>query len=202
MSAADEPTGAAGGGAFRVPGRIRILPLAPETPSQALLATLAADLRDRLGTRVEVEGPEEADESWWTEHRSQLVSNAIVDSLIERHPLVTDARDEDCAAEWILGATAADLRGGSRDFVFGEAALGGAWAVISTARFGAEGSPRLRRRLLAEALHELGHLAGLEHCDRPGCLMTPAVDVADVDRRGLVLCVGCSLGPRTVADGP
>ena len=197
MSATGRTEGAREEGAlFPVPGRIRILPLAPETPSEALLDALAADLRDRLAARVEVGATEATDESWWTEERSQLVSSAIVDSLIERHPDV-DGTDPGGAVEaWILALTAADLRGGSREYVFGEAALGGAWAVISSARFGPEGSPRLRRRLLAEALHEMGHLAGLEHCDRPGCLMTPAVDVVDVDRRSLVLCGGCAARPR------
>ena len=53
------------------------------------------------------------------------------------------------------------------------------------------GDRLFRERLLKEALHELGHLAGLAHCDDPACLMAQSADVAAVDRKGAALCAPC-----------
>jgi archaemetzincin len=111
----------------------------------------------------------------------------VVDALLDRFP-PPDSGDPEA---WVLGLTAADLRAGDREFVFGEATLGGGWAVVSLARLGAAGEPAFRGRLMKEALHELGHLAGLRHCDRRECLMHPARDIVDVDARTTGLCELC-----------
>ena len=161
-------------------------------PAPELVGWLAAMLGERLAVPATVDPVVPGAEEWLTPERSQLFSGRIVDSLLEYYPPPEGRGPE----EWILGLTAADLRAGRRDFVFGEAALGGGWAVVSTARLGAAGEPAMRERLAKEALHELGHLAGLRHCDRSLCLMHPAVDVADVDARRAVLCERCRRSGR------
>ena len=48
-----------------------------------------------------------------------------------------------------------------------------------------------------EVLHELGHLAGLEHCRDGGCLMSFAGSIERVDSRGSRFCASCATGlPR------
>ena len=114
-------------------------------------------------------------------------SSALVDELIDAYP------EED--GEWILGLTALDLAARGRSHVFGEATLDGRWAVVSTARLGAPGppSPRLLERLCREAVHEIGHLAGLAHCGSGGaCVMGTAATVADVDARAAGFCDACA----------
>ena len=170
-----------------LPRRLRLVPLGPEVPAKELVGWLAALLGERLAVPAAVEPVVQGEEDWLTPERSQLFSGRIVDALLEYYPPPGGREPE----EWVLGLTAADLRAGGRDFVFGEAALGGGWAVVSVARLGAAGEPAFRDRLAKEALHELGHLAGLRHCDRSDCLMHPAIDVADVDARGAVLCARC-----------
>ncbi|HEX6370515.1 MAG TPA: matrixin family metalloprotease, partial [Longimicrobium sp.] len=49
----------------------------------------------------------------------------------------------------------------------------------------------LRDRLLTEALHELGHLAGLAHCRRASCVMYPSRHIADSDHKEHAFCAEC-----------
>lgn len=196
-------TAPAGGDALRAEGvgyggpkRIRVVPLEPEPPDPELSAWLGRQVGELLSTEVVVTEPLPPIPEWWASERAQLDSGAIVDTLIERFPLA----DAGPPPEWILSITAADLTGGDRDYVFGEAALGGAWAVIATARFGASGEPRFRSRVLTEALHELGHLAGLGHCPDPHCLMAASRDVEELDRKGHALCNECRA--RSAGAGP
>lgn len=98
--------------------------------------------------------------------------------------------------EPLVGITAHDLGLPIFTHVFGRARLGGRAAVVSLARLGqpdpiaSEGAP-LGRRAAAEILHELGHLAGLEHCTEPDCLMRFAATVEAADLRGVNFCAAC-----------
>lgn len=95
----------------------------------------------------------------------------------------------------VLGITDRDLFIPILTYVFGEAQLDGAAAVVSTARLGDElaflGERVLRERLVKEAVHELGHCFGLRHCHTPGCVMGRAAGVRDVDEKGQGLCTDC-----------
>lgn len=97
----------------------------------------------------------------------------------------------------LLGITAVDLYVPLLTFVFGEAQLNGACAVVSTYRLREEfyGLPAnaelLRQRLLKEALHELGHTLGLTHCEDYRCAMAPSHAVEWIDVKDSSLCVDC-----------
>ncbi|HEX9105678.1 MAG TPA: archaemetzincin family Zn-dependent metalloprotease [Longimicrobiales bacterium] len=93
----------------------------------------------------------------------------------------------------VLGVTDRDLFIPILTYVFGEAQLGGAAAVVSTARLGDElDGPRVvRERVAKEAVHELGHCFGLRHCHTPGCVMGRSPSVREVDEKGQGLCVDC-----------
>lgn len=172
----------------RAPRRLRIVPLAPEPPHHSLLEWVAGALAARLDVPVAVDAVLPAEPDWLSPEGSQLLSNRIIDTLIDRFPL----DDEESSMEWVLALTAADLRGRGREFVFGEATMGGGWAVVSVARFGGSG-PKLNDRLLKEALHELGHVAGVPHCDQVGCVMLPSAGIADVDAKSTAFCDSCRL---------
>jgi archaemetzincin len=95
----------------------------------------------------------------------------------------------------LLGLTDVDLFIPILTFVFGEAQLGGASAVVSTARLAdpAEvGDGRVvLERLAKESVHELGHTFGLVHCGTPGCVMGRSASVRDVDLKRGDLCPEC-----------
>ena len=173
--------------------RITILPLGDPPPPSRLLKELADVLQQRLGvrTRVARRAPEQPE---WVAAPGRYRSNVIVDWMIDRAP-----GDAGAAGQWTLAVCTADLEAPGRSFVFGEAAFGGAWALVSTARLGEGGGDgedretRLLRRLATEALHELGHVAALVHCDVPGCAMAPAADLAALDGKDPAFCRRCAI---------
>jgi archaemetzincin len=97
-----------------------------------------------------------------------------------------------------LGVTAQDLAIPIFTFVFGRARSGGRAAVVSLARLDPAfyGLPAdedaLVDRAVREALHELGHVARLPHCDGPECLMRFAGSVEKADLRGARFCEACA----------
>ncbi len=102
------------------------------------------------------------------------------------------------AGRLLVGVTDDDIAVPVFSFVFGLARQGGAACVVSLARTDPAfyGLPadleRAQGRAIAEVLHELGHLAGLEHCSDKGCLMSFAGNVERVDTRGARFCASCA----------
>jgi archaemetzincin len=82
-------------------------------------------------------------------------------------------------------------------YVFGEAQMGGPCAVVSVHRLRQEfyGLDRddavLRRRLIKESIHEIGHTLGLRHCQDYSCVMASSHSVEWIDLRDSTLCDSC-----------
>ena len=161
-----------------------------------LCLALAGELERRLGTASAVGAPLDLDDAWWDDERGRYLSGPIVDALLDR------AEKDPCAAGecWWLGVAEAELCAPEYDVVFGEATVAGPCAVVGLGSLrgrSVDGGSMLWTRLLTSALHELGHLAGAEHCADPECVMYPSRDVADTDRKGDGYCAGC--GDRVVS---
>jgi archaemetzincin len=88
-------------------------------------------------------------------------------------------------------------------YVFGEARQGGKYALVSIHRLkrNSDGSaaptPLLLERASKVALHELGHLFNLVHCEDARCLMHFSGGLKDLDRAPPYYCSYCSLYLRT-----
>jgi len=99
--------------------------------------------------------------------------------------------------EHVLGITDVDLFAPYLDFVFGEAEYGGRAAVISVFRLRSEfyGNASDEKlfvdRVVKEAVHEIGHMIGLGHCENPNCVMFFSNSIIDTDEKGVVLCEKC-----------
>jgi len=97
----------------------------------------------------------------------------------------------------LLGITQLDLYIPILTFVFGEAQLGGASAIVSYHRLRQEfyGLPPdrdlLANRLLIEAVHELGHTLRLTHCHDYQCAMAPSHAVEWIDIKDSGFCDDC-----------
>jgi archaemetzincin len=173
---------------------IHLVPLAargpggqPVEPGLDMLEHLAASLVRvfRMSCRIR---PETVDVAFALDaRRGQYYSTAILQHL-ER------VSDPDAR---VLGVTLADLYVPVLTFVFGEAQLDGACAVVSTARLHEEfyGLPArqdmLRERLFKEAAHELGHTFGLRHCADWRCVMTSSHAVERLDVKSPEFCLRC-----------
>ena len=119
--------------------------------------------------------------------RNQYLSTAILSAIAERK--------EYAVYEKVLGIVDHDLYVPQLNFVFGEASRKA--AVISLTRLKQEfydlppDRSLFYKRVLTEAVHELGHTYGLGHCQNPRCVMFFSNRLMDTDRKGWEFCAEC-----------
>jgi archaemetzincin len=82
--------------------------------------------------------------------------------------------------------------------VYGEAQLAGKACIVSTFRLKEGLSPvnipeNYEKRLVKEALHELGHTFNLRHCQDKSCIMHYCRNIRDVDRKADQPCRYCKI---------
>lgn len=99
----------------------------------------------------------------------------------------------------VLGLSDVDIFASGLNYVFGEAYSPGRVALISLWRLKPEfygenaGSDVFVLRILKEAVHELGHTFGLQHCQRSLCVMHFSNSIFDTDRKQSLFCGQCYL---------
>jgi archaemetzincin len=96
-----------------------------------------------------------------------------------------------------LGILDEDLYTGELNFIFGQAQMRGKAAIISIHRLkptfykNEADKDLLTQRVVKEAIHEVGHMLGLNHCNSSGCVMNFSNTIIDVDRKTKDLCDSC-----------
>jgi archaemetzincin len=166
--------------------KITIVTFGPAPP--AVLEALQEGLAKELGAEVARGGEMPVPAASYGRERRQYLAETFL-------PFLVPYRQG--PGELVLGVTAVDLYVPDLNFVFGLADPRIKCAVISLARlapefYGHPPDPRLfQDRTLKEAVHELGHLLGLEHCRQPSCIMFFSNTLADTDRKGPGFCPNC-----------
>lgn len=166
---------------------IIVVPVGPGVAGEKV-AEIAAALAEVFRFRVEQGGEVPLPAEAWSPRRRQHLSSSVIAVLKRRKP---------ADVPLILGVTDRDLYLPPLNFVFGEADMGTGAAVISLARlreefYGRPPDDRLcQRRAATEAVHEVGHALGLDHCPDAWCVMHFSNTLADTDRKGPGFCTRC-----------
>ena len=133
-----------------------------------------------MGEEVVPLGPE-----GWDRGRRQYRTKALLRRAREKARSIPDWHVK------VLLITDADMFDAGTVFVAGQAEVDGRAAVVSVARLGAGDEAKFLRRVLKEALHELGHTLGLGHCNDHDCVMFQSRVLADSDVKAHDLCDRC-----------
>jgi archaemetzincin len=152
-----------------------------------VIERLQVDLGKIFDKQVEVGKGMPHPDYAYNKKRNQYLSTAILKTLMEQKGTM--------AYEKVLGVVDQDLYVPELNFVFGEA--GQKAAVISLTRLRQEfyrlpqDQNLFYKRVLTEAVHELGHTYGLGHCRDSHCVMFFSNSLMDTDRKGAEFCPEC-----------
>jgi len=156
----------------------------------ALLEALGRGLEAEMGVQWSLGDAMPLREEWMETESGLYRSIHLMHALMDR----AEDGERKQRRRWRLAIAEAGLCAEGVGSIFGEAAAEGCCAVVGLAPLragsGADAGV-LRSRLLTEAVHELGHLAGLRHCGRASCVMYPSRHIADSDHKQHAFCPEC-----------
>lgn len=157
--------------------------------SKERLEVVREGLNEAFGLEISVLEPKPLPAAAWYAPRQRYRAEKLLTDLDEKvpknHPIV-------------IGLTTKDIsttKGEHQDWgIFGLGEIAGRTCVVSTFRLGARGADetKLRDRLRKVAIHEAGHVMGLEHCTTDRCVMRDAESsVVTVDSERGKFCDEC-----------
>jgi len=155
---------------------------------QSILLDLKPKLKEVFGLEVEIEEGLDKPDYAYNPERKQYFSTRILKEI-------TKTPYKEC--EKVLGVVDLDLYVPSLNFVFGEADIWGKACIISVSRlrqsfYALPEDPELfQKRVLKEAVHELGHTFGLSHCPDIKCVMHFSNSLQDTDKKSNNFCERC-----------
>jgi archaemetzincin len=128
----------------------------------------------------------------YNKRRKQWVSDKILEWLLQNNNPDRNTK--------ILAMCDFDAYSGDLNFVLGEAQFGGRVAAIYLPRLRQELYVRksdpnklFEQRVVKEAVHELGHVFGLTHCEKSRCVMHFSNSLRDSDIKDYRLCEICNI---------
>jgi archaemetzincin len=168
---------------------VQVVPLGPV--DDRLLRVVAANVFAlcQLPARVAKGGP--LPSSAYAPQRQQYDAAALLKHL--------DGQRAEATLKKTIAVTAVDIFVPIFSYVFGEARLGGASALVSIYHLSDDLGKNASKTTAAElylravkvALHELGHLFSMPHCEDHRCLMHYADSLEAIDGTPLQFCRYC-----------
>lgn len=166
--------------------QIVVQPLGDALPD-VVKERLRQDILATFGVPVQLTTSVSLPKTAWDSMREQYLGTALLHRL---------SRLDRPDALRLLGVLDADAYARGLNFCFGQARIRGREAFIALARlrpqyYGQPADPkRFAERAVREAVHELGHTFGLQHCTRD-CVMRFANSLVEVDARASSFCPAC-----------
>jgi archaemetzincin len=175
------------------------------------IGRISADVADRIQETLsntlpettvsviekEIEVPQQAFNETRKQYRSDIMLTAIRNCAEERPEF-----------DRVLGIVDVDIFISRLNFVFGEAEHPGKAAVISLWRLRPEFGHQppneevFEERSAKEALHEIGHTLGLDHCTNPFCAMHFSNSILETDVKKTFFCSRCTIRVETALGNP
>lgn len=162
--------------------RITIRPIGPM--DNDIMEGLKERLNKTFGCPIEIASQTNDFEHTYDPKREQYLAPALL-AKMESAGVSKD--------EKVLVIVDVDLYAPGLNFVFGQANLSSGVAIISLCRLneGHAGRAKFLERATKEAVHELGHTFGLEHCSDSKCVMHFSNSLQDTDIKEATFCGHC-----------
>jgi archaemetzincin len=145
------------------------------------VSVVAANVQAILGLNTQIHPVQPEPEYAFLARRGQYDAGKILQALTANPD----------GALFRLAVVAVDIYTPILTFVFGESQLGGKAAVISLFRLQSKNRGETYNRAAKIALHEIGHLLGIVHCQTPDCLMAFSNNLSKLDDQPLRFCQAC-----------
>jgi archaemetzincin len=149
----------------------------------AVVDALKNRLTALFGGPVSVNSTVSVPQTAFNPERSQYLS----DLLVQLISLPDKGKDE-----IVLGVVDVDIYTKDKNFIFGQADSESGKAIISLYRLNQNANTNLfMDRMVKEAVHELGHILGLDHCQDSTCIMNFSHSLQDTDNKVVTFCNKC-----------
>jgi len=156
--------------------------------SSDILKQIGEALKKQLPLNYKILPSIKAESGAFNSHRRQYFSSKLLEQMRKQYSFPNGR---------ILGVIDYDLYVPQLNFVFGEADIDNKCAIISITRLRQEfysvnsDNKLFFKRVITEAVHELGHTYGLQHCRDKYCVMFFSNSLRDTDRKGFNFCQSC-----------